>query len=439
MNTLALALLACCPQADPASIDAKIAAAIAALDADRLEQQVKDLVACHSRHPLSGKEHTGKARDYLHKTMAAIAAQSDGCLTVAREVYKMPSSRLRQQVELVNIVATLKGSSDPGRIYVVGGHYDSINRNPRDAKAAAPGANDDGSGTSVVLEICRVMSRQSFPATIKFVCYDGEEQGLLGSKAHADALHAAGAKVHGMITNDIVGNTLGMDGERRRGYLRCFSYSPTFNDSPGRQLARAASYATGRHVEDFRIKLIYRGDRFGRGGDHASFYAKGYPALRFTEPREDYSRQHQNVSERDGQPYGDLPRFLDYAYMKKVAASNIALLAHLASAPPVPQRVRVQGARDAYDTLVSFTPVEGAHAYELVWRDTTAPDWEGARLIAQPQRSRRGLRARLEGVCVDDVVVGVRAVAKDGARSPARTPTEPDSFRLRRTGRQRNR
>jgi len=425
------------PAARPGEkIDVKIATMVKSIQVARIEKADRDLVGFYTRQILSATDDprrgTGAARTYLQRVYESFIPGSGGRLTVERQLVERPSRRLQRTVKLVNIIATLKGTTDPDRVYVIGGHYDSINSNPRDPKGQAPGANDDGSGTCVAIEACRVMSKMKFAATIMFVAYDGEEQGLLGSEGHAKALADAEVNVAGMITNDIVGNTLGMDGTRRRGYLRVFSYSPTGNDSPGRSLARVASYAVRRHVPDFSLKLIYRGDRFGRGGDHKSFHKRGYPAVRFTEPREDYSRQHQNVTERDGKPYGDLPEFVDFEYLAKVTAANVAMLAHLASAPPAPTRVRARGARDAYDVNISWTAVATAHHYEVVWRQTTAPDWEGSRIIVEPGRGRRGgLAYVLKGVCIDDNVVGIRVVGKDGSRSRVTTPPEPDSFNQR--------
>ena len=446
MNMLLVAALACslpaaAPQQQGPAIEAKVAGMLKDVTAASLEKTVRDLVGFHTRHVLSATDKpgrgTGAARDYLQKRMESFIPLSGGRLTVARQKVTMPARRLGRTVELVNIVATLRGVSDPDRVYVVGGHYDSINSRSADAEGQAPGANDDGSGTSVVIEICRAMCRVPFAATVKFVCYDGEEQGLLGSSGHAKALADASVRVDGMITNDIVGNTMGMDGKRRRGYLRCFSYSPVGNDSTGRSLARVASFATRRHVEGFAIRLIYRGDRYNRGGDHKSFYKYGYPSIRLTEPREDFSRQHKNVTERDGKPYGDLPEFMDFDYMTRVASTNIAILAELASAPPAPPMARAGGARDAYDTNLSWSPVEGVASYELVWRKTTAPDWEHAQLVTEPRTVRRRLAHTLKGVCLDEVVVGVRSVGADGSRSRATTPPEPDAMGQRQVRRKR--
>ena len=194
-------------------------------------------------------------------------------------------------------------------------------------------------------------------------------------------------------------------------------------------MARAASRAD-RAVEDFDVRLIYRGDRYGRGGDHRPFAQRGVPAIRLTEPREDYSRQHQDVTERDGKPYADLPEFMDFEYLANVARLNVALLTELASAPRVPQRVRAEGARDRYDTILTWSAIDGVDEYEVVWRDTTAADWEGARTFSREGLEELGssLRAVVADVCLDDVVIGVRSVGRDGSRSRVQTPPEPDAL-----------
>ncbi|MCA8941098.1 MAG: M28 family peptidase [Planctomycetes bacterium] len=421
-------------------IETAIAEAVAAVEVAELRGTVETLAGFGTRHVLSSTDDpargTGAARRYLRARFESFVAASGGRLTVAPERYEVAASRLGLDVELVNIVAMLRGTSDANRIYVVGGHYDSRNGDGADGMHDAPGANDDASGTAVAVEVCRVLAAREFPATILFVAYDGEEQGLLGSTEHAKSLVADDVILDGMITNDIVGNTRGMDGVERGGYVRCFSYSPRGNDSVGRSLARAASRAA-RMVDGLDVKLVLRGDRYGRGGDHRPFAQRGVPAIRLTEPREDYSRQHQDVTERDGEPYADLPEFMDFDYLAQVARLNVALLLELASAPRAPSRVQASGARDAYDTLVRWNEVEGADRYEVVWRDTTAADWEHAKVFAEAamDRSDATCGVRLVGVCLDDVVVGVRSVGKDGSRSRVQTPPEPDAMANRPVGR----
>jgi hypothetical protein len=228
-----------------------------------------------------------------------------------------------------------------------------------------------------------------------------------------------------------------MDGKRYDGWLRCFSYAPTGNDSMGRSMARAVAYAARTHVDGFDVRLVFRGDRYGRGGDHRSFFDKGYPAVRFTEPREDFSRQHRNVTERDGKPYGDVVEFADFAYVARVARVVVAALGELASAPPVPRAIGAELLRDRYDTRITFELPPGVQDCEFVFRDTTAPDWTGAlrRAEVRLERDRRGReQAILPGVCLDDVVVGVRSVGPDGSRSRVAVPPEPDRFDQRPAG-----
>ncbi len=444
---LATCLLAQAQPAAPVPIRERIAAVLQQIDAARIETTVRTLVGFGTRHVLSrtdsDTEGTGAARKWLRAQFEAIAAESGGRLTVALQAADVPCARpgMPLRVPIVNVIATLRGSSDPERLYVVGGHYDSRNSKGEDGVGAAPGAVDDASGTAVALEACRVLSKQTFAATLVFVAYDGEEQGLLGSIAHAKALHDAGAEVDGMIGCDIVGNTLGMDGVRYDRHLRCFSYSASGNDSKGRSLARAVSWAAATHVPDFGVKLIFRGDRYGRGGDHRSFFEQGYPAVRCSEPREDFSRQHQNVTERDGKPYGDLPEFADFAYTANVTRVVTATLAELAAAPPPPLANSAQLRRDRYDTEIVFQLPEGVTDAEFVWRETTAPDWTGALRLADAKvktAPRGQQQATLPGVCLDDVVVGVRSVGSDGARSRVVTPPEPDRLDQRPRGDARN-
>lgn len=419
----------------PEPIATRVARAVARVDPTALRATVTALVDCHTRHVASAtddpKHGTGAARRYLEARLREAGAAAGARLQVERKSYRVTSTRLRGEVELVNLVATLRGVRDPERIYVVGGHYDSINASVRDAQGQAPGANDDGSGTALVVEALRALASEELAATVLFVCYDGEEMGLLGSKAHADELAKAGAKVDGMFTDDIVGNSKGMDGKVRDHYLRCFSYAPRGNDGPGRSLARALAYAVRTHLPEFDVRLVWRGDRYGRGGDHRSFFDAGYPAARISEAAEDFSRQHADVIERDGRPYGDLPEFVDFGYLAKVCRANVAVLCELANAPAPVVQLQAQGARRAYDTELEFAPVAGVAGYEVLWRLTTAADWEHAQVYPVPQDPDARVRLRLEGVCLDDHVVGVRTVGADGSRSRATTPPEPDSVRAR--------
>lgn len=418
-------------------IGERVAAALRRIDPADLDRIVRTLAGFGTRHVLSrtdsATEGAGAARAFLQAEFAAMAAECGGRLQVEVQTAEVPCVRpgLPRQVTIRNVVATLRGSTDPERIYVVGGHYDSRNARPEDGVGNAPGAVDDASGTAVALAACRALCTQQWPATLVFVAYDGEELGLLGSGAHAAAFAAAGAQVDGMLGCDVVGNTLGMDGKRYDRHVRCFSYAATGNDSNGRSLARAVTYAAATHVPGFGVDLILRGDRYGRGGDHRSFFERGYPAVRLTEPREDFSRQHADVVPRDGRPYGDLPEFADPTFMANVAKVVTATLAELAAAPLPPLVRSAQLRRDRYDTEVIYTPAPGTdpQAVEFVWRPTSAADWTGAiaASAAQVRELQTGRwQGTLAGVCLDDCVVGVRAVGSDGSRSRVAVPPEPD-------------
>ncbi len=434
---VAFALACSLPAQEPAPIRAKVGKAIAAVDPARIEATVRTLVGFGTRHVLSRTdsetEGTGAARKWLRAQFDAIAATTGGRLQVTLHDEMAPCVRpnMPKEIRVVNVVATLLGASDPERIYVVGGHYDSRNSTGEDGSGAAPGAVDDASGTAVALEACRVLAAESFPATIVFVAFDGEEQGLVGSGALAKAMAIAGKKVDGMLGCDIVGNTLGMDGARYDRHVRCFSYAASGSDSLGRSLARAVAFAARTHVPDFGVKLILRGDRYGRGGDHRSFFEQGYPAVRLSEPREDFSRQHQDVVAREGKPYGDLPEWCDFAYTANVTRVVIATLAELASAPPPPRVINAQLRRDRYDTELVYELPGNVAGCEFVWRETTEADWTHTidMAAAAPQATKSGrLLATLKGVCLDDAVVGVRSIGADGSRSRVATPPEPDRF-----------
>ncbi|MEQ1632013.1 MAG: M20/M25/M40 family metallo-hydrolase [Planctomycetota bacterium] len=413
----------------------RVARIVAAASATEIERTIRDLCAFGTRHVLSRTdsetEGTGAARRYLAARFEELAVQSGGRLIVSQQTGKVPVARqgMPLEIEIQNVIATLPGTTDEKRVYVVGGHYDTRNSDGADGVRTAPGANDDGSGTAVALEVCRLLCKERFVATIVFCAFDGEEQGLVGSKYCAQAMSEAKAEIDGMIGCDIVGNTLGMDGVRRREVVRCFSYALDGNDSVGRSMARALTYTASAHGLSPSVQLVFRGDRYGRGGDHRSFFEAGFPAVRLTEPREDYSRQHQDLVDRDGAPYGDVPEFVDFDYTKGIASLVAATLCELASAPPPPRIRSISASRTAYDTDVEFDVPASAAGFEFVVRATTAPDWESA--LEQERVAARGdengrRRALLRSVALDDLVVGLRSVGRDGARSRAATPPDPD-------------
>ena len=417
--------------------DPRLVALLGRIDPKRIERNVRELCSFGTRHTLSDskdpKRGIGAARKYLEKRLRAAAARSNGRMVVTREPHEV-GMRGGTAIEVVNLVATIKGSVEPDRIYVVSGHYDSRNTRGRDGRGDAPGANDDGSGTAAVLELADVLADQPLRATLRLVCYDGEEIGLLGSRADAKALADKGKRVDGMLTMDICGNTEAEDGRRERGYVRAFSYQRSVGDSDGRNLARHASDCARRYLDAFRVKLIFRGDRFGRGGDHRPFDDAGWPAMRFTEPYENYSRQHKNVVLKDGKPYGDLPDYMDFAYLAQVTRLALCVTHELAMAPAAPPRPRVRAA-SGLSTNAFLRVREGSKdlaGWEFLWRATTAPDWQGTLFVSASEAREGRVRALLEDVLLDDSIVGVRSVAKSGARSRSVSTLEPDSYRRRR-------
>jgi Peptidase family M28 len=410
------------------------------IDARNIERTIRQLVAFGTRNTLSDqndpKRGIGAARDWLYAEFLKAAESSNGRMTVEKQSYEQPKAqRVPQPTIITNVVATLKGSQPESsdRIYVVSGHYDSMCNSPTDAKCDAPGANDDASGTAAVLEMARVMAKFEFDATIVFMAVAGEEQSLLGSTHFAEQAKQKNWNVDAMFTNDIVGNSLGGNGIRNRNTVRVFSEGvPTNettaeattrrsvggeNDSASRQLARFIRENAESFVPQMNVMMVYRRDRYGRGGDHIPFLERGYPAVRFTETNEDFRHQHQNVRVENGVQYGDLPQFVDFAYIANVARVNAASLAMLASAPVRPKGVTIVS-RLSDDTELRWEANKepDLYGYEIVWRDTVWPYWQGSRAVGNVTTYT------LKGMSKDNYFFGVRAVDKEGHRSPVTFP-----------------
>jgi Zn-dependent M28 family amino/carboxypeptidase len=411
------------------------------IDAKNIERTIRQLVSFGTRNTLSEqndpKRGIGAARDWLYAEFLKAAEASGGRMTVEKQSFEQPkAARVPQPTELTNIVATLKGTQpeSASRIYVVSGHYDSMCSSPTDAKCDAPGANDDASGTAAVLEMARVMSKYKFDATIVFMTVPGEEQGLLGAAHYAEDAKQKAVNIDAMFTNDIIGNTLGGNGVRDRGTVRVFSEGVPSNetaaeatvrrsvggenDSASRQLARFIKETGESYVPQMKVMLVYRRDRYGRGGDHNPFLERGFPAVRFTEVNEEYKHQHQNVRVENGVQYGDLPEFVDFAYIANVARVNAASLAMLALAPSRPQNVNILTARLSNDTDLKWDANKEPDiaGYEIVWRDTTSPVWTNSKAVGNVTSFT------MKGMSKDNYFFGVRAVDKDGNRSPVTYP-----------------
>ncbi|MBV8750226.1 MAG: M20/M25/M40 family metallo-hydrolase, partial [Candidatus Eremiobacteraeota bacterium] len=401
-RSLALAVLGALTLALPARadvpappVDPAVAAAIARISADELRATDERLVAFGTRSTFSEKSTDPKrgvfaARAYLVDRFRQIARSSGGRLTVALDSYTQaadPAKRVPREVVISSVVATLKGDDPAAPTYVMSSHYDSRNSDNDDGEHDAPGADDNGSAVSAVLEAARVLTPLHFHGTIIFACFDAEEQGLFGSGHFAQTLKAANVDVEGDLNNDIMGASVGDDGVKRDGYVRIFSEAlpagatlarvntiGAQNDSPSNELARFTKETGDAYGLGLTGMLVFRADRFLRGGDHESFNAAGFPALRFTEPRETFAHQHQNVRVENGVQYGDLLQYMDFDYLAKVARYNAAALATLALAPATP-KVTVDTRALTNDTTLAWDAVPRAARYEVVRRLTTEPTW----------------------------------------------------------------
>ena len=431
--------------------DPEITAIVSEISPARIEHTIRRLVGFGTRDSLSDTvsdtRGIGAARRWIKGRLDECSKESGGRLQVAFDPHHIESGpRIPRPTDIVNVVATLPGDQPESRarIYIVSGHYDSMPTDPSDGESDAPGADDDGSGTAVSMELACVMSRHHFDATLVFMTVAGEEQGLYGSTGFAKDARAKGLDIEGMITNDIVGSSTGPDGRVDQGRVRLFAQGVPpekelpdgvlaalrtggENDLPTRQLARAISRAASIYVPGLRVQTIWRLDRYLRGGDHFPFLKEGYPAVRFTEPVEDFRHQHQNVRVEDGVQYGDLPQFVDFGYVAQVARVNAAALASLALAPAAPHDVQVEALRLENDTTLRWEANREPDlaGYRIVWRDTTAPDWQHARDVGNVTR------ATLAGVPKDNYVFGVEAYDRDGNVSPATYPRPYFPPRLR--------
>ena len=434
--------------------DPVITEVIKSASPEHIRQTIEKLVSFDTRHTLSvnnpGASDSDKgivaARNWIKSEFERYSADCGGCLEVKTDTFIEPPQkvgpegrrpRITQPTELQNVYAILRGT-DPEqarRIYLVTGHYDSRNTNPMNSTDQAPGANDDGSGTAVSLECARILSKHKFPATIIFLTVAGEEQGLVGSAHFAKMAKAEGWQLEGALNNDIVGgNRTPGDTQQNNNWVRVFSEGIPVNateaelrsirsvggenDSISRELARyihdvSETYNFGQ----FTPKLIFRRDRYLRGGDHTSFNEQGFAAVRFTEYREDYNHQHQNVRTESGIEYGDLPKFVDFEYVANVARLNAATLAALASSPALPGKVRLMTRQLENDSKIQWEPAAGATAYEVLWRKTTDPEFP-------PENVTRTAETKVDlNQSKDNVIFAVRSVDAKGHRSLPVVPT----------------
>lgn len=384
--------------------DPEIRKMITEVKSENMEATVKKLVSFGTRHTLSDTKSStrgiGAAQRWVKSEFDNYALASNGRLTSIIDYFtiKADGRRIKNDSQLGNVMATLKGTdATDNRVLIISGHLDSRVTDVMDSSIDAPGANDDGSGVAAMMELARIMSKREFPFTIVFVAVVGEEQGLYGAKYLADKAKEQQWNVIAMINNDMIGNSLSSgtqlrDNRQVRVFSEAIPYLETEaeakvrkannreNDSPSRQLARYIKTVTNQYVDHLDIKLVYRNDRFLRGGDHTPFSQNGFTAIRFCEMNENFDHQHQTVRKENGIQYGDLPEFMDFEYLKKVACSNLATLSNLAWSPKAPINVGIEVKElSNFSTLVWDKPEgKSVYGYTILIRETSATHWEKA-------------------------------------------------------------
>ena len=422
--------------------DPQIAAALREISAQRIQGNIEKLVSFGTRLTLSAQDPAslaaghgiGAAREWIKSEFERYSKDCGGCLEVKTDSFtEQPTERIPKATEITNVYAVLKGSeaANAKRVVLVTGHYDSRNSDTLDASRDAPGANDDASGTAVSLECARVLSKMKFPATIVFLTVAGEEQGLNGSRHFAQMIKEKMAKDQGwdleaVLNNDIVGGD--KSAEQDHSVVRIFSEGVPVaaseqdigrirglggeSDSGSRQLARYVAEVGRTYDAGVKPMLVFRLDRYLRGGDHYSFNQQGFAAVRFTEFREDFHHQHQNVRTETGVEYGDSLKFVDFDYVAHVARLNAATLASLAAAPAPPANVHVLTKELENDSTLTWEAAPGglASEYEVLWRATSSPEWEHAQEVGSATRTTMKLSK-------DNVIFAVRAVDRAGHRS----------------------
>ena len=401
----------------------------AAPDQRELRGSVDTLVSFGTRHTLSSPTDPtrgiGAARKWAAERLANIGKGCGGCITVELPAKRFEGPRIPQGVEIVNVLGIQKGSDASNDVVIVAGHIDSRASDVMDAVSDAPGANDDASGVALVIEAARILSKEKPRATIIYAVLSGEEQGLFGGRLLVETAKARGWNVLAMLNNDIVGNTIGQDGRRVADRVRIFSEGIRFSedgasqlarrgnggedDGPSRALAKAVVRIAGSRPA-LAPFIVRRPDRFSRGGDHLPMLEAGYPAIRFSVGVENYDAQHQNVRVENGRIYGDTADRMDFAYLSKVTALNIAVMRELANAPAAPMTVTAAGAV-ATDTILSWTAVPGAAGYRVRWRRADAQNWEKSQDVSG------ATTLTLRGLIIDDHFIGVSSLSASDAES----------------------
>ncbi len=442
---IALGLAVTAAFADEAPVQPRQQPSLQALSTQPSEAElratIEKLIGFGTRHTLSDtksdKRGIGAARRWVKSRFEEISKDCGGCIEVATPSQVFSGKRIPQPTEVTDVVAIKRGKGDPQRVIVMTGHLDSRVTDVMNAKSDAPGANDDASGVAALMEAARILSRQDNDATLVFAALSGEEQGLYGGKVLADYAVAQGWKVQADLNNDIVGNSHGQNGVLDNLTVRVFSEGTKSNetpeqakyrayhggevDSPSRNVARYMDQIASTYLPDFRVRMVYRTDRYSRGGDQVPFLEAGYPAVRVSEGHEDYTRQHQDLRTEKGIRYGDTIDGVDFRYLARVTALNTVTMAAMSRAPAPPSGVSTEGAL-ATDTTVHWKKVPGAAGYVVHWRDTTAPQWQHSRVVGDVDQ------AVIKDVVIDDWFFGVSALSADGYQSPVAFPGDAGSF-----------
>ena len=402
---------------------------------DRIESDITTLVGFGTRHTLSETRSEsrgiGAARRWIEAEFQRTADHCGGCLFVMRQSEVVEGARIPEPTEVVNILALQEGFSEPGRYVIMSGDIDSRVSDPLDFTSDSPGANDNASGMAGVLEAARVLSAYRFPASIIYVGLSGEEQGLYGGKIMAANAREQGWLVQAVLNNDMIGNIEGVNGVINNSTARVFSegtravetaaearirrFSGGEVDSSSRNLARFVDAIADAYIPNLDVMMIYRLDRFGRGGHHRPFNDMGYPAVRIMETNENYHRQHQDIRIENGIAYGDVLAGVDFDYAAKLTALNAVALAAMASAPAPPQNVSIEGAVQP-STRLAWTQVADAVGYRVHWRLTTSPLWTHHKLVGDVSH------AVLENLVIDNYFFGVSSLTAAGFESPVVFP-----------------
>jgi len=420
--------------AAPPQVDRRIYDIVAAPSAERLEADVQALVDFGTRNTfsdtLSENRGIGAARRWIKAEFDKISAECGGCLEVFYQRDLVPASRrVQEDTWIVNVVAVQRGTVHPDRYVIMSGDIDSRASSGSDAITDAPGANDNATGVAGALEAARILTKHTFPTSIVYAALSGEEQGLFGGRIMAEAALEEGWEIAAVLNNDMIGNTEGIDGIKDNTTFRVFSQPNPYTDEladyqrrrtrggevdgPSRQIARYVDRIADLYFPNLDAIMIYRLDRFGRGGHHRPFNDVGFPGVRIMETHENYNRQHQDIRVEEGIEYGDVIEWVDFDYVAKMTALNAAVMASMAWAPPAPEGVQISGANRPSTTLSwEMGDDPNLAGYKVYWRDTTAPQWQ------QFQWAGMTDSHTLENVIIDNYLFGVAAVGRDGNESP---------------------